>query len=120
MLAAGARSYTALDRFVGDCSGARAKEWYAGIQRAWPRHFHDRPWPEGLDAERFPEAFADRVRTLDGAVETGRSDRRFDVVTPWQVGEHVKDIRAFASLTAELMRPGGSAVHRVDFGPHDC
>ena len=36
------------------------------------------------------------------------------------MGEHVSDVEQFARLTADLLAPGGMAIHRVDFGPHDC
>ena len=118
MLAAGARSYRALDRFVADYSSAEAKNWYGAIRAAWGGTFPDRPWPEDLDPARFPEAYGDRVGTLDESIESLRSTERFDVVTSWQVGEHVRDIQALADQTARLMRPDGVAVHRVDLGPH--
>lgn len=119
LLAGGAESYAALDRFVPDYSAPAAKAWYRGIERAWSS-YHERPWPEWLDAAQFPEAYTDRVAHLDGSVEEAETERRFDVVCSFQVGEHVNDVGRFASLTADLLAPDGIAVHRVDFGPHDC
>ena len=94
MLAAQARSYTALDRFVADYSSAEAKNWYHGIRHAWGTAFPGKPWPEDLDPARFPEEFPDLVMTLNDSVESLRSSRRFDVVTSWQVGDHVLDIQS--------------------------
>lgn len=119
MLAAGARRYVTVDRFVPDYSRPSAKEWYAGVAAAWARTFPERAWPEDLDPDRFPEDYPERVASLRGAVEEVSATERFDVVSSWQVGEHVVDVRAFAELTARLLRPNGIAIHRVDFGPHD-
>jgi hypothetical protein len=120
-LAAGAASYASLDRFVPDYSRAAAKRWYTGVQSGWANAFPDYPWPADLDPSTFPEAYpADRVRHISGAIENAAADTRYDVVTSWQVGEHVNDIQAFANLTARLLVPGGAAIHRIDFGPHDC
>jgi len=123
MLAAGASRYTAIDRFVPDYSSPAAKRWYGGVHAAWAERFPDHPWPQDLDPAAFPESYRDRVTTFSDGVEghdVGRADATYDIVTSWQVGEHVKDIRSFAKLTARLLAPGGVAVHRVDFGPHDC
>lgn len=118
MLAAGARSYAALDRFVPDYSSAEAKAWYRGVHARWKEAFPGRPWPEDLEPARFPEGYPERVRTFDDSVESLRTADRFDVVTSWQVGEHVLDLQSFADQTARLLKPDGVAVHRVDFGPH--
>jgi SAM-dependent methyltransferase len=118
MLAAGASSYVALDRFVADYSSVEAKSWYRGIRAGWEAAFPGRPWPRDLDPARFPEESGTQVRTLDDSVESLCSTERFDVVTSWQVAEHVLDIQRFADQTARLLRPEGVAIHRVDFGPH--
>ena len=123
ILAAGATRYTALDRFVPDYSSIEAKLWYHGVREAWPTSFPEYPWPAALRPNDFPESYPDRVKSLDEGVEghdPGRDESKFDIVTSWQVGEHVSDIRSFAELTARLLAPDGVAVHRVDFGPHDC
>jgi SAM-dependent methyltransferase len=120
LLAAGASSYTVIDRFPGPYRSPEGKKWYLGIQRAWPRIFPQFAWPDYLRAEEFPEANEDRVRVLAGAVETAQSPQKYDVVCSYQVGEHVTDVNEFAKANARLLKPGGVAVHRVDFGPHDC
>lgn len=118
MLAAGASTYTSLDRFVPDYCAPEAKTWYRGIRAGWGAAFPGRPWPEDLDPDRFPEGYGDRVETLDGSIESVCGSERFDVVTSWQVGEHVLDIDSFAEQTALHLRPDGVAIHRVDFGAH--
>ena len=72
MLAAGADSYTALDRFVGEHRVAHAGPWYLAIQEAWPWICPERPWPDWLDAGRFPAAYPDPGT----AHRRGRRDRR--------------------------------------------
>lgn len=120
LLAAGAHSYTAIDRFPGPYGSDEAKKWYGAIETAWPAAFPAMPWPSYLEARRFPDAYPDRVQTISRSIESVESARSFDVVCSYQVAEHVSDIRAFAETTARLLSPGGIATHRVDFGPHDC
>ncbi len=120
LLAAGAASYTVIDRFVGDYSKPEAKEWYREVEKAWPRIFPEMPWPDYLRAENFPEGYEDRVQVLPIPIEEVTAERRYDVVCSYQVGEHVSDIDSFAEMNERLLNPGGVAVHRVDFGPHDC
>jgi hypothetical protein len=120
MLAGGARSYAALDRFVGDYSSPDAKRWYRAVENRWPTLFPHTPWPEWLHAADFPEAYPDRVEAVAASVEVAVIRRHFDVVCSYQVAEHVVDVDQFASLTASLLGPDGVAIHRVDFGPHDC
>jgi hypothetical protein len=118
LLAAGADSYMAIDRFAGDYSCLEGREWYSGIQAAWPRVYPEISWPGWLDATRFPEAYPERVRTSAVRIESAKEIGTFDIVCSFQVGEHVSDVEEFASSTARLLKPGGMAVHRIDFGPH--
>ncbi|MBV9123434.1 MAG: methyltransferase domain-containing protein [Planctomycetes bacterium] len=119
-LAAGAASYTAVDRFPGDYQGPVAKSWYREVQQAWPRVFPELPWPADLQAEQFPEGYPDRVQWWPIPVEEVRTERRFDVICSFLVAELVSDIQGFAALNARLLAPGGLAVHRIDLGPHGC
>lgn len=120
LLAAGAKSYSVIDRFIGDYQKPEAKVWYKGIQNEWPRFFPKLDWPDYLHAEDFPEAYASRIEILTGTIEEAYSPKQFDIVCSFQVGEHVRDIDAFAQANARFLRPDGVAVHRVDFGPHGC
>jgi hypothetical protein len=119
MLAAGAASYTAIERFVGDYTGPVAKDWYRAIEARWPGTFAGMAWPDDLHAGWFPESYQGRVEVVDLPLEQYRPTRRFDVVCSFQVGEHLSDIEAFAQLHRHILAPGGIAVHRVDFAPHD-
>ena len=122
LLAAGAASYTVIERFVGDFSSVEAKERYREIEKAWPDFFPETPWPDYLRAENFPEGYNERVKVWPIPIEEAEAtaDRQYDVVCSFQVGEHVSDIESFAQMNARLLAQGGVAVHRVDFGPHGC
>ena len=120
LLAAGAASYTVIDRFPGNYENAAAKRWYLAVQEAWPRLFPELPWPEYLRAEDFPAAYGDRLQVITKPIEEIPPDRKFDLICSFQTGEHVSDIDAFARVNATLLAPDGLSVHRVDFGPHDC
>ncbi|HXV77514.1 MAG TPA: hypothetical protein VD788_14470, partial [Candidatus Polarisedimenticolaceae bacterium] len=41
-----------------------------------------------------------------------------DLLTSYNVVEHLYDLNAFAGQTFRMLAPGGRAIHRVDFGPH--
>ena len=120
LLAAGAASYTVIERFVGDFSSAEAKSRYLEIENAWPDFFPESPWPSYLKADNYPEDYAERVKVLPIPIEEVGEERQYDVVCSYQVGEHVSDIESFAKMNAKLLAEGGVAVHRVDFGPHGC
>jgi SAM-dependent methyltransferase len=112
-MAAGAKSYTALDRFPGDYASDDARRWY----RLLADHWSYGDWPVGLDPDRFPDHPA--VFSKGHAVESaGGGLDRYDVVCSFAVGEHVSDIDQFARLTHDALSPGGVAVHVIDFGGH--
>jgi hypothetical protein len=119
LLAAGAHSYTALDRFGGSYASPNSKRWYRAVQEAWPAALPELPWPQWLRADSFPEAYPDRVKAISSSIEAATVLRRFDIVCSFQVGEHTSDVSRFASFTAQSLAPNGVAIHRVDFGPHD-
>lgn len=119
MLAAGARSYTVIDRFPGDYSGPTAKKMYAAVAANWARHFPNFDWDASIDPAKFPENYGDLVGQIARPIEDASTDKKFDIVCSFQVGEHVSDIDAFAEMHNRLLGPEGMALHRVDFGPHD-
>lgn len=111
-LAAGAKSYTVLDRFPGAYTSPTAVRWYRLLADNWPNG----PWPAHLVPERFPDGAPVFVRGL--AVEIAGGTETYDVVCSYAVGEHVSDIHAFAALTRNALKPDGVAVHVIDFGGH--
>ncbi|MGI8788354.1 MAG: methyltransferase domain-containing protein [Pyrinomonadaceae bacterium] len=121
MLAAGASRYAVIDRFPGDYTGAIAKNWYRGIRENWSRVYPEIVWAEWLDADKFPESYGERLELIKQPIETAETENKFDIVCSFQVGEHISDINAFAEMNKRLLVPeSGVALHRVDFGPHDC
>lgn len=111
-LAAGARSYTAIDRFPGAYRSAAARGIYRQLASAWPYG----TWPAHLDPETFPDGA--NVTTAAMAVENVSHVFKFDIVCSYHVGEHVSNIDSFAKLTAYAVNPTGTAVHQIDFGGH--
>lgn len=119
MLAAGARSYTSIDRFVGDYAQVAGRAWYEAIEMSWPRIFPELPWPQWLRSSDFPEGYPDRVRALSVPIEGVPDLGQFDIVCSFQVAEHVTDVYAFSRSVFRLLAESGVSVHRIDFGPHD-
>ena len=120
MLAAGASRYAVIEYYPGDYAGASAKDWYRGIEKNWSRIYPETAWAEYLKAEDFPENYSDRLELIKEHIETAQTENKFDIVCSFQVGEHILDLDAFAQTNKRLLEPGGVALHRVDFGPHDC
>lgn len=120
ILAAGASRYTVIDRFPGDYFGEQAKYWYQQIEQNWQRFYPEIPWNKELDATKFPENYTDKVEIISEPIETAETEHKFDVICSFQVGEHVSDIASFAEIHRRLLKKGGIALHRVDFGPHGC
>jgi hypothetical protein len=115
-LAAGAKSYAALDRFPGAYSGDVARRWYRLVADAWPEKYPGLEWPGNLDPERFPE-YAE-VRTFQVSVEDFSERGGYDVVCSFAVGEHVSDVRAFAAVNRRAIAESGAGFHVIDFGGH--
>ncbi len=113
-LAAGAKSYTAIDRFPGDYASDDARRWYRLVSENWPYG----KWPAILDPEIFPDYSNVFIKGL--AVESAHGALEiYDMVCSFAVGEHVNDIEEFARLTHNSLAPGGVAVHAIDFGGHE-
>lgn len=120
MLAAGAASYGVIDRFPGEYEGATAKKWYQAIEENWARFYPDMPWAKDLKADDFPENYSDKLELVREPIETAATKKKYDIVCSFQVGEHISDINAYAEIHNRVMTENGVALHRVDFGPHDC
>jgi SAM-dependent methyltransferase len=123
-LAAGARSYTAFDRFAGDVGGPAARRLYACLEAdiaatrpALARRLAER----GISAASFPEAPAGLVECVHAPIEAlaATPHGRLDLLFSFNVVEHLTDVSALARASERLLAPGGVALHRVDFGPHD-
>lgn len=117
MLAAGAESYTGLDRFPGPYASPAARQWYRLLQDDWSNRFPDRPWPSELSAETFPDH--PKVNIITKGVEDAEAVAPHDVVCSYVVGEHVLSPDAFARKTREAIGTKGAALHCIDFSGHD-
>ena len=120
LMGAGAESYGVIDNFPGDYYGAEAKKWYRAIEEKWSQFYPDINWAEGLNAADFPEKYADRLELIAKPIETSSTKKRYDIICSFQVAEHISGIDAFAEMHNRLLKSDGVAVHRVDYGPHDC
>lgn len=116
-LAAGARSYTALDRFPGAYSSETARRWYRLLAEHWPTRHPDKPWPQDLDPNIFPND--PRVTVIKHGVEAVESIDQVDIVCSYVVAEHVLDTDAFARATYAAIGADGQALHVIDFGGHE-
>jgi hypothetical protein len=117
MLAAGARAYTALDRFPGPYASAVARDWYRLLRENWPTRHPGMPWPADLDAASFPDD--PRVQFIHKGVEDIQAIEPHDVVCSYVVGEHVLSPDAFARCTRRAIGTHGVGLHCIDFSGHD-
>jgi len=120
-LAAGARSYAAVDRFPGDLGGAAGRRFYEALARdlevsrpALAARLRDR----GVGAADLMSSGL--VEVIPCAVEQWRDRDAADVLVSHNAVEHLSDLAAFAKNSYASVRPGGVAVHRVDFDAHDA
>jgi hypothetical protein len=121
-LAAGARRYTAIDRFPGQISGPVALHLYCQLLEDLTTRnpemalaFNER----GLTASNFVESEQGVVSMVAEPIESVSTAVDADVVFSNNVLEHVGDIPRFVAGLHRIMAPGAVSVHRVDFGPHD-
>ena len=120
ILAAGASRYCVIDRFPGDYFGVAAKGWYLEIEKNWSRFYPNLPWNKTLSAEHFPENALDRLELIGKPLESAQTSQKYDLICSFQVAEHLTNIDAFAEVHKRVLNDGGTGLHRVDFGPHDC
>jgi SAM-dependent methyltransferase len=85
------------------------------VRDQWGRHF-DQPWPGSLD--RFPDL--PNVHSIAAGIEEESQlpAESYDLIVSQAVGEHVRDINSFAAATYRMLRPGGTALHVIDFSCH--
>lgn len=107
MLAAGAWSYTVIDKFPGDYSGRSAKTMYAKVAENWERFFPHMVWDRSIKPTDFPDEYGNRVKLVGDPVEKARIDEEFDIVCSFQVGEHISDLNSFAEMHNRLLKSAG-------------
>ncbi len=101
-LQAGAISYSAFDRFDGEVpeSYARSLYWELGCQLP--------------DLEQ--RSVVRRIPIED--VDPGR-EQQVDIIISFNAMEHLIDPHVAIGKMADMLKPAGVMVHRVDYGPHD-
>ncbi len=123
LLALGASSYHAIDRFMGDVSSQNARRLYQRVAEELPGRYKI-PTPAIPDPATYPLAQEGRsVFLYRQGIEDWRSfnlSGRADLVFSHGVGGQVASPGAFSKATYELLKPGGIAIHRIDFGPVVC
>jgi hypothetical protein len=115
-LAAGAKSYAAVDRFPGAYSSELSRRWYHLVAQTWSHKYPQLKWPAHLDPSRFPDY--PEVTTFPVSAENFKQTLRYDLVCSFAVGEHVSDINAFAALNRRAVSTSGVGLHVIDFGGH--
>jgi len=119
ILAGGASNYGVIDRFPGNYYGATAKSWYRAIEENWSRFYPNLDWNPAISSEGFPENAKTLLELNGKPLESAETEKKFDIICSFQVGEHVSSVEAFAGLHNRILNDGGIGLHRVDFGPHD-
>jgi SAM-dependent methyltransferase len=96
----GAARYIAFDRFMGDVLGNEAEDLY--------RELNCRLDPSKISIRRAS------IESVDPMEEEPA-----DCVVSFNVLEHLKDPHIALKHMAQMLKPDGVMVHRVDYSPHD-
>lgn len=123
LLALGASSYHAIDRFLGEVDSENAHRLYARVAEELPNQFNI-PRQAIPDPRSYPKAqIGKRIvlhrEGIEGFASLGLSDIA-DLVFSHDVGQHVASVEALARASYCLLKPGGIAIHHVNFGPTGC
>ena len=123
LLALGVSSYHAIDRFLGDVDGENAHRLYARMAEELPTRFAI-PREAIPDPRSFPAALVGRrVFLYRMGIEDYASldlSGGADFVFSHGVGQSVASAEAFARASYRLLKPGGIAIHHIQFGPTGC
>ncbi len=123
LLALGVAKYHAVDRFLGDVCSENARRLYRRVAEELPGRYSI-PGDFVPDPESFPASLEGKKVTLwrkgvedfESLPLTGEAD----LVFSHQVGGHVASAPAFVRASFAWLKPGGTAVHRIHFGPVVC
>lgn len=124
-LAAGAKRYLAVDRFLGEVHGPEAVLLYKAILNIMPNRLAEslnqlcRTSGAG-SVEEFIR-LTDRVGLYRTPVERPADTLRAqaDYIVSFNVCEHLADLAQALRGMRTLLSPSGLMIHRVDYGPHD-
>jgi Methyltransferase domain len=124
-LAAGAKRYMAVDRFLGEVYGPEALELYRAVVDLLPDRLMgglNRLY-ESVGTESVEELIKmpDRVQLYQTPIERPDDSlqAQADYIVSFNVCEHLSNLpQAFHGMRA-LLAPSGLMIHRIDYGPHD-
>jgi hypothetical protein len=120
LFALGAASYYAMDRFMGDTDSIDAHRLYAKVMDELPKRYGIRR-ELITDPDSYPTAWeGSRLFLCRNRIEEFRSFNLSgvaDLVFSHAVGQTVASPVSFAQASYELLKPGGMAIHHVQFGP---
>jgi len=124
-LAAGAKQYLAIDRFLGDVYGAEAQQLYDAIAKLMPDRLKtelDRLYRKAgiqslAELVRSPEL----VRLYRDPIERPADSLReqADFIVSFNVCEHLSDVERALRGMGFILASSGVMIHRIDYGPHD-
>lgn len=121
-LGAGANRYVCYDRFLGDLGSTSAKTFYSEVIKSMKSRrpdIYSQITSLGIEADSFPFEYPKLVRAVHKSIEEVQSnDDEIDLMVSCNVLEHLSSVWDFAEGSFNLLKPGGQAIHRVDFGGH--
>jgi SAM-dependent methyltransferase len=123
LLALGVAKYHAVDRFLGEVGSENARRLYRRVAGELPK-LYSIPEDAIPDPNSFPQSLErGKVTLWRKGVEDFESlplAGQADLVFSHQVGGHVASATAFVRASFAWLKPGGTAVHRIHFGPVVC
>jgi SAM-dependent methyltransferase len=125
LLGAGARSYVALDRFLGDVDGAAALQLYDAVLSLAQPSIVAGLRSKGIETSahglRNLVISSEHISLVRSSIEADNAalESTADYIVSFNVCEHLADLDRAVANMARLLVPTGKMIHRVDYGPHD-
>lgn len=123
LLALGAVAYHAVDRFMGNVESETARKLYARVAEELPRRYGI-PREAVTEPACYPRALiGSRVFLYRKGIEEFRSFNLSgvaDLVFSRGVGQGVASPELFVRASYDFLKPGGMAIHMMQFGPMGC
>jgi SAM-dependent methyltransferase len=123
LLALGAAAYHAVDRFMGNVESETAHKLYASVAEELPRRYGI-PREAVTEPSCYPRALiGSRVFLYPKGIEEFRSFNLSgvaDLVFSHGVGQGVASPELFVQASYDFLKPGGMAIHLMQFGATGC